>query len=105
MSRITNLIIAMSTLEDESRVIDEMKTYKDGFFIVSVKDEKLPLDWYGGSKRLECNVLIGAYNYLDIESFILFLRNEVKWEAADLVQLFVKEQDDMKFKLINLVDE
>ena len=106
MSRVTNLIVAFSTLEDEAKVIDRMRDYNDGkFIIVSVIDEKLPSDWYGGTKRLECSLLIGAYNYLDLEGFLLFLRSEINWEAIDLVQLFVKEQDNMKFKLINLIDE
>jgi len=76
-----------------------------GFNIVSVNDEKLPISWYGGTKNLECVILIGAYNYLDLEEFILFLKNAVKWEAIDLVQLFVKQQEDMRFKLIDLVPE
>lgn len=108
MSRVTNLILTCSSLEDESKIIAEMKEFIKGdigFYIVSVKDNNLPRDWYGGTKRLECNVLIGAYNYLDLESFLVFLRTNVSWEAADLVQLFVKEQEDMKFRLINLIEE
>lgn len=107
MSSVTNLIITFSTLEDEEQVIGKMKAfYKsgDGFSIASVKDERLPQPWYGGTRRLECNILIGAYNYLDLEAFLAFLREEVNWEAPDLVQLFVKEQADMKFRLIDLTD-
>ncbi|OMP74892.1 hypothetical protein [[Flexibacter] sp. ATCC 35208] len=104
MSKVTNLIITFSTLEDEQLVIEQIKLFDQelGFNIVSVNDERLPNVWYGGTRRLECCILIGAYNNLDLEKFILFLATKVEWEAADLVQLLVKEQEDMKFKLIDL---
>jgi hypothetical protein len=108
MSQVTNLIITFSTLEDHCLIIESMKQYRtnaDNFYIVSVEDEDLPTRWYGGTRVLECNILLGAYNYLDLETFIAFLRNDVKWKAPDLVQLFVKEQEDMKFRLIDLIDE
>jgi hypothetical protein len=105
MSQVTNLIIAFSTLEDVEMVITEMAKYKvhgNEFHIVSVEDNQLPSRWYGGSKFLECNILIGAYNYLDIEDFLKFLRNDISWDAPDLVQLFVKEHSDFKFRLLEL---
>jgi hypothetical protein len=106
MSNVTNLVITFSSLEDEEQVITDMKAFyktEDGFSISSVKDKRLPQPWYGGTRRLECNILIGAYNYLDLEAFLVFLREQVNWEAPDLVQLFVKEQEDMKFRLIDLI--
>ncbi|MBO9154087.1 hypothetical protein ACFOTA_17855 [Chitinophaga sp. GCM10012297] len=106
MSRVTNLLIIFSTLENENNIIAEMSNYiinGNNFNILSINDERMPQDWYGGTKRLECNVLIGAYNYLDLGPFLAFLRTEVSWEAADLVQVFVKEQNDMKFRLIDLI--
>ncbi|NIG55392.1 hypothetical protein [Chitinophaga sp. Cy-1792] len=105
MSRVTNLILTFSTLEDVNEIIPEISQYEPGFYIVSVEDNKLQKDWYGGTKRLECNILIGAYNGLDLAAFLLFLREKVDWYAADLVQLIVKEEDDFKFKLIDLVPE
>ncbi len=102
MSSVTNLIITFSILEDEEQIIKQISAYADGFNIVSVKDDKLPLDWYGGTKRLECNVLVGAYNHLDLEQFLNFLRQNVNWYAGDLVQLIIKEQEELKFKLIDL---
>lgn len=107
MSRVTNLIITFSTLEDEERIVAEMRAFvknDNGFYIASVNDERLPHGWYGGTKNLECSILIGAYNYLDLQLFLDFLRNNVNWEAPDLVQLVVKEQDDMKFRLIDLIE-
>jgi len=102
-----NLIITFSTLEDEQKIIQQISSYipDTGFNITSVNDVRLPPDWYGGTKRLECYILIGAYNYLDLAEFISFLRKEVNWEAADLVQLFVKEQEAMRFKLIDLIPQ
>lgn len=107
MGRVTNLIMTFSNLEDVEQIIHEMRAFyktEAGFYITSVKDKSLPQPWYGGTKYLECNILIGAYNYLDLEAFLMFLRKEVNWEAPDLVQLFVKEQEDMTFRLIDLIE-
>lgn len=105
MSQVTNLVIIFSTLEEVDLVITEMAKYKingNDFHIVSVEDSQLPSRWYGGTKFLECNILIGAYKNLDIEDFLGFLRKEISWDAPDLVQLFVKEHNDFKFRLLEL---
>lgn len=108
MSKVTNLIITCSSLDDGKDIIAVIEAFgkdRGGFSIPSVLDERLPQPWYGGTKYLECNILIGAYNHLDLEAFILFLREQVNWEAPDLVQLLVKEDEDLKFRLIDLINE
>jgi len=107
MSRVTNLLLLCTTLESIELIIGQIATYKYGsseFRIVSVNDSSLPESWYGGNRRLECNILLGAYNYLELDDFVSFLRDKVTWEAIDLVQLVVKEDHEMKFRLIDLVE-
>lgn len=105
MSIVTNLIICCSSLENEIDIIDQFKKYihnGNPFYIVSVEDEKLPKAWYGGAKYLECIVFLGAYNHLDLDRFLGFMKTEMSWEAPDLVQIIVKEENDIKFRLIDL---
>jgi len=105
MSIVTNLIICCSLLEDKDKITDEFEKYTHNghpFGIVSVTNEKLPKDWYGGEKNLECIVFIGAYNHLDLDCFLGFMKTEMSWEAPDLVQIIVKEENDIKFRLIDL---
>ncbi len=106
MSIVTNLIICCSSLEDDEEIIKEFERYTHNghpFGIVSVASEKLPKGWYGGEKYLECIIFIGAYNHLNVAEFIEFMKSKVNWEAPDLVQVFVKEEDDMKFKILELI--
>jgi hypothetical protein len=68
---------------------------------VSVDDRKLPKGWYGGHKFIEGGIFIGAYNHLNLEEFIVFLRN-MRWDSPEDVRLFVKEQFDNVFKPVEL---
>lgn len=108
MSRVTNLILLTGLGEDEKYLNETFKKFKvqdDPFKMGWIDDETLPKAWYGGGKLFEAIVFIGAYNYLDLPSLITFLRTEVKWKDPLYVQLLVLEQDDLKFKLIDLFIE
>lgn len=107
MSDVTNLMITFGGSEDEAAVIEKLREYKHrglSFHTVSVDDDKLPKGWYGGSKNLECTILIGAYNHLHFKSLVEFMRN-MPWERPDNVQLIVKMQWDSKFRIIDLFPE
>jgi len=108
MSKVTNLILATSLSEDPPYLIEEFKKFKVNglpFNLVSVDNETFPGTWYGGTKKLEINLFIGAYNHLNLSEFIYFMKNEINWEVPDSVQLIVKEQDDLKFRIIELFFE
>jgi hypothetical protein len=105
MSKVTNLIIATSLIEDIEYLKGKFKQHTTPGYsidIVSVDDEKLPKGWYGGNKFLEVNLFIGAYNYFNLENFLMFCKQEINWEMPESVQIFVKEQDDLRFRIINL---
>ncbi len=107
MSSITNLIIHFSCSEHRDEMINEINQYKirgHDFDIVSADDPSLPKKWYGGSKMLEAVLLIGAYNYLDIDDLILFLKT-IKWQHPEDVQVMYCTQDNFKFTLVDLFPE
>jgi hypothetical protein len=107
MSVVTNLILTFSISEDEDRCINEVNNYEyQGIKmnLVSVdfdKDIDNRKAWYGGTKFMEAPIFLGAFNHLDIEDFKRYLR-KVNWEFPELVQLIVKEQDDEKFRIVEL---
>lgn len=108
MSRVTNLILLTGLGEDEKYINETFGKFKvqdEPFQMGWIDDETLPKAWYGGGKYFEATVFIGAYNYLDLPSLITFLKNEVKWEDPSYVQLLVREQNDLKFKLVDLFIE
>ena len=103
MSLVTNTILTFSILEYEKDRINDVNKFFEESGFVSCDDESLPIGWYGGTKMLETNVAIGAFNYLELEEFIEHLRN-IKWEEPQNVQIIVKEQNDEKFRLLDLTN-
>ena len=107
MSVVTNLILTFATGEDEiacEKAINDYTYHGLKMNLVSVdfdKDQKAGKAWYGGGKFLEAALYIGAFNHFDIEDFRKYLR-KLNWEFPELVQLIVKEQDDEKFRIIEL---
>ena len=105
MSEVTNLIISFSPLEDETSRINEVNLFSNGdrgFNIISADfEEGNRKRWYGGSKMLETAMYIGAFNHLDLEGLIEHMKN-INWEDQKSVQLIVKEENDDKFKIIEL---
>jgi len=107
MSQVTNLILTFSIGEDEDRCINAVNSYEYRNLkmnLVSVdfnKDLEKGTTWYGGTKFMEARIYLGAFNYLDIQDFRNYLKT-IAWQYPDLVQLIVQEQDDDKFKIIEL---
>ena len=104
MSDVTNIIFALSIVDVDRGKMDEVNTYfvdKGIKPLVSVKDERLPRAWYGGSKSLEAELYLGAFNHLDLDEFIKHVRT-ISWRFPESVQIIVKEQEDMKFTIIDL---
>lgn len=108
MSAVTNLIIACSGSEREHDVIAQFSKFSDRgsvFKIESVHSSALKSNWYGGNKKLECNLFIGAYNYLPLDELIEFMKTDMSWDDIETVQIMVKEPNDDRFRIINLVEE
>jgi len=104
MSDVTNLIFALSVTDDNLGKMHEVNTYfvdKGIKPLVSVNDERLPRALYGRSKYLESGLYLGAFNHLDLDDFIKHVRT-ISWRLPECVQIIVKEQDDVKFTIIDL---
>jgi hypothetical protein len=74
--------------------------------LVSVEDPSLPDAWYGGNKYLEACLFIGAFDnrcLQGLDGFLAHLRS-IRWECPESVQVFVLEQDDDRFRLIDVMD-
>src|SRR5689334_10773540 len=103
MSVVTNAILHCGSYGDEFlRRVNEFFSAGAGF--VSVTSDRLPYKWYGGTKALECDLAIGAFNHLDLTGLIDHLR-KVGGPFADELQLMVKEQEHNRFRMINIIDE
>ncbi len=102
MSVVTNAILHLGT--DSKDALAKVNEFFQGEGFISVNDEHLPKHWYGGSKFLETDIAIGAFNHLDINSFVRYL---CRLECIDHLhaQLMIQEQEEGRFKLINIIDE
>ena len=106
MSEVTNLILTCSLGEKEEVVLSQINKFEvddRSFKIVSINDKKLPKGWYGGTKYMECNIFMGAYNYLNLNKFIRHLKS-IEWEDSEDVQLIIREQHEDHFRIINIFE-
>ena len=110
MSLVTNIILSVGVYDDEQ--IAEVnaylsKTYEYGntrpIPLIDIRDPAVSPDGYGGTKSLECRLFIGAYNYFRLDEFLAFLQT-IRWSDPTSLQLMVKEQQDRKFRLIDVMN-
>jgi hypothetical protein len=107
MSVVTNLILAFSSSENENEIISKLNQFSYNgrtFNFISITDKALPVNWYGGSKTLECCLIIGAYNNFPMEEFVVFVKQSIDWADIETVQIICKEHFDERFKLINIIE-
>ena len=108
MSSVTNIILHwqsdLDIVELANRYFIEVEGAPVGFRgFVSLSDGP---HWYGGSKALEANLAIGALNHLQLDRFVAYLHRMVPdpipcwW----VLQLIVKEQEDDRFRIIEIPD-
>lgn len=105
MSKVTNLILITSTMDDSEFTISSLEKFiihGRPFNIKSIEDLTLPSGWYGGDKHMECNIFIGAYSSFPSNEFIDFISNKVDWYLRENVQVLIKEDADTKFRLIEI---
>ncbi len=105
MSRVTTLIILTGNSEDENylkKAFHDFRVGNNPFNLVSVDDEILPKGWYGGTKLISNKIFIGGYNYLELNELIEFMKQKITWHDENRVQLVVREQDDDKFRIIDI---
>jgi hypothetical protein len=103
MSVVTDVILHYPHDDEEflSRVNTFFPANVRGF--VSVEDKPLPDAWYGGGKYLECSLAIGAFNHLDLQALIDHIC-QIDHPLTN-TQLFIMEQEEERFKIINISDE
>jgi hypothetical protein len=58
-----------------------------------------PGEWYGGTKALQSNVAVGAFNYLDRPALLAHLRERVDWHGAAWAQLCYQGEWDDRWTL------
>jgi hypothetical protein len=107
MSHITDVILLCGNIGEVNFQDRLNQICVFGTFLVSVDDGKLPKDWYGGPKRLQCCIAIGAMNHLDIPEFLNFLRTKVKWDRKfdEFCQVILQNERENGFTLYDIFRE
>lgn len=106
MSTVTNIILSFSIIEDD-RDVDGENVY---FFMDSI-NKWLSDNNFGSfgkeadspntQKCLETPIFTAAFNYFDLGGFVAFI-NLLDWEERENVQIFVQEQEDDKFTIMEI---
>lgn len=100
MSRVTNVILTAHVgLQDGSDPeIDSVNKFlreSDGGGYGEFVDAS---ENAGGTKHMECRVYLSAFNHADTET-ILKAIDQAPWRDKEMVQVFVKEQEEELFRL------
>ena len=99
MSLVTNVIFKVAC-GDEDKIVKLNGLFKSGVEFKSCDDVEGG-GWYAGSRRLECYIYPGAFNYLVMEDLVDAI-NKIEWEYPECVQLLAQGQEDDKFEDIKL---
>lgn len=100
MSYVTNVILSMGM---EGEKLEQVNKFFDGNQkgFVSCDDESLPRGWYGGSKMLEIDIAVGAFNYLSIDELVEHLKT-IEWQEPEEIQLLICDKDDNRFSIVQI---
>lgn len=120
MSRVANVALLQSSFlgDWQAERLDRVNAFLRGVLLVgslvSVDDPRIAIEtpngpvkpWYGGVKFLECEMAVGALNYVEIEEFVRFLKTSIPWDESidGTCQLLVKEQETYRFQLLDIYD-
>lgn len=102
MSCVTNLIVTWHISENR----DQLKLINTYFYDTneSIRLGLLHINGsncFGGDKNLEHNIAIGAFNYLNLDLFIQYLKT-LSWNRPESVRLHICEQEDEGFWIRDL---
>lgn len=101
MSLVTNVILHMGT-NTEQEAKDYLKQVNNFF-----KDKEIEFvyvnDWHAKESLhvLEIDLAIGAFNYLDLDALTKHLCT-IDWEDKPAIQLLVREQNEIGFRIIDV---
>ena len=97
MSQVTNAILAAHVgrhPDDEIGTVNEFLRANE----IGGGEFKEVTEYAGGYKHLECRVYLSAFNHADTNEIVEAVR-KTPWRDGDMVQLFIKEQEEELFTL------
>jgi hypothetical protein len=105
MSVITNIVLSIGLTDELRGRLAAVNTFfGEVKGLVSVDDSSLPDAWYGGNKRVCAGMSLGAFNGMDLPGFLKHLQS-IPWDSPRKVQLLVMEEEDERFRLINVMED
>jgi len=102
VSHVTNVILCIDGYEDDELVRERINPWlaEHGearpFAPVSGWDDDEPTAYTAGSKVMESNVFLGAFNHFPLDDFLAFLET-LPWRERECVQCFVQDQHERRF--------
>lgn len=102
MSVVTDIIL-ITFIEDGSGENEHLNVdLLNKYLLDHYRCELVKVDNYaGGNKCMQCDVFIGAINYLDIDNFINQI-NKISWEHPESLQFLLQKEEDEYFTAYKL---
>jgi hypothetical protein len=94
MSVVTNVILTMNILDEDAIEAVNKFPFPHNAGFTRVEN-------CGGTKALECAVFTGAFNYLNVEDLLIYVRG-LEFEEPECVQIFIQKQEEDRFSIFDL---
>jgi hypothetical protein len=102
-------MLSFSISENAAARMKEVNSFRYGVLEMNLvsfdfdQDYQKRTAWYGGSKYWKGHLHVGAINYLPLDEFITHLKT-VLWNDTASVQLIIREEEEIRYKIIDLFD-
>ena len=93
MSHVTDTILTFGILEEELEAIRSVNEWLEPQSFVLTSAHANQAEISGGSKALQSNIALAAFNYRSDEELVAAVR-QYAWEFPAEVHLFVKREND-----------
>jgi len=102
MSWVTNILLSYNIVEKQ---IGDHKSEHLNVKLINEEYEAFGTfkeigQYAGGKKHIETPLYAAAFNYFPIKEFMYFVFS-LNWECPDDVQIFIEDQEEDRFKLID----
>jgi hypothetical protein len=106
MSHVTSIILLASASDFEgmvqrvNRYFDEPRWHNNGFAVI-------PHELHGGAKGFVSGMATGAFNYLDVDELISYMRPIIKEFALEPedAQLIIKDEHEYRFSVLTILSD
>jgi hypothetical protein len=105
MSNVTNVILSIETLNMASEeALKLINKFFGNYGFGKITDGRDYIGLVGGTKNIESEIALGAFNYLDLDGLVQHIKR-INWKGPTSIQLLLKGQEESLFTSHVVIDQ